>query len=325
MKLRLLRWLVAGRLAVKEHGFEVATVVVGGLAVGGVAIAVGLRLRSVGVPPDCLDAWLTGPSTALPPRCGTLLREAFPIVYEEAGRVFAAMALVPFVGGLLVGVPLVARELEGRTAQTAWWLEPARRVWLVRQLWAPALLLLLSVGVAAAAAAALQQTREAWSPARADLVGLVGPPVVVRALAALAVGCFVGSLIGRVLPALILGAALVAAVVGLMGSAKEQWLLAQVAPIPDDPGWHGVEYGSIFIGPGGETLDEGQAVALAPAEAGNPYDWLAANGYRQVRVGVSDAASLDWARYDMAGFATVALLAGAATLVVVDRRRPISS
>lgn len=319
------RWLAAGRLALKQHAFEAATVAIGGLAVGGLAIAVGFHLRSVGASSECLDAWLRGPSSSLPAGCATAVQEVFRVDQEEAARVFGVMAVLPFAGGLLLGAPLVARELEARTAQTAWWLEPARHVWLIRQLWAPALLLLLSVGVAAAAADGLQQIRSPWAATRSDMVGLIGPPVVVRAVAALAVGLFVGSLIGRILPALVLGAALVVAILALVGSAKEQWLREQVAPIPDDPGWRGVEYGSIFIGPGGETLSEGQAVALVPAEAGNPYDWLAANGYRQVRIGISDEASLEWTRYDVAGFTIVAALAGVATFVVVDRRRPVSS
>jgi hypothetical protein len=323
MKVRLRRWLVAGRLALKEHAFESAVVAIGGLVVGGLAIAVGLHLRAVGTPQECLDAWLSGPSSAVPPTCGTYLQELFRVDQEEAGRVFAAMAVLPFAGGLLIGVPLVARELEGRTAQTAWWLEPARWVWLIRQLWAPAALLLLAVTFAAAAAEGLQQTRAAWAPTRADMIGLIGLPVVVRAVAALAIGLLVGSLVGRILPALVLAAALSAAVVGLVGAAKEQWLIAQVVPIPDDPSWQGVDYGFVFVSPEGETLSPDEALGLAPAEAENPYDWLAAHGYREVRIGVSDAVSLGWARYDMAGFGLVAVLAGVGALLVVDRRRPV--
>jgi hypothetical protein len=39
----------------------------------------------------------------------------------------------PFVLGLFLGVPLVAREIEGRTTSIAWTLSGSRRRWLVHR------------------------------------------------------------------------------------------------------------------------------------------------------------------------------------------------
>jgi hypothetical protein len=51
----------------------------------------------------------------------------------DGEKLFMAMKILPFGVGLLAGVPIVARELEMRTAQTAWSLNGSRLRWLIRQ------------------------------------------------------------------------------------------------------------------------------------------------------------------------------------------------
>ena len=50
MKVRLRRWLVAGRLALKEHAFESAVVAIGGLVGGSLAIGLQWFRHQLGSP-----------------------------------------------------------------------------------------------------------------------------------------------------------------------------------------------------------------------------------------------------------------------------------
>lgn len=316
----LVNVLVAGRLAIKQHAFEFGAASLIALLVGVAALAVALHFMSVGMPTACLEGWLSGASAG--GGCESFLQAFGRINEDEASPIFAAMAVLPFAAGLVAGVPIVGRELETRTAQTAWWLESSRRKWLGRQLMAPAAMVLISVGVAATATALLQATRESWAPTSADTVLLFGWPVLFRAFAAFGIGLFVGSLMGRILPALIVGTALCLAVAFAMSSVQAQWMRGQAKAVVDDPGWHGHSYGVAYVDPDGQVHSEAEAVGIAPAAAPNAYDWLEANGYTEVPLGVSDQAAAGWRTYDVAMFAAIGIFSVLGTIVVVSRRRP---
>lgn len=312
--------LPAARLSIKQHAFEVVSATVLSLVVGVVALLIAYHFASLGTPAGCLETWLT--SSAPASECGPYMREFQRINEEEASPIFGAMIFLPFIAGIVVGVPIVGRELESRTAHTAWWLEPSRSRWLARQIVAPCILLGVSIGFAAAAASILQSMRELFSPAGAEAVSVIGWPVLFRGAAALGIGLFLGSLLGRVLPALVLGAAMSFAIAAATGSIQAQWLYGQVEPVVDDANWHGHAYGVAYISPGGETFSETDAVALAPADSPNPYDWLAVQGYREVPIGVSDSVALTWAPYDIAIFGGAAIVSLLGSFIVVSRRRP---
>lgn len=311
--------MTAVRLTLRQHTFELSTALALGGLVGLAAILISARFGSVGVPQTCFENSLTGGALA---ECGPYLRDFGRINEDEATRVFVAMAALPFAAGLLGGVPIVARELETRTAQTAWWLESSRRRWLAHQIVAPSIVLVASIGFSGATAASLQGVREFWSPTNGETVTLVGWPVLVRAFAAFGIGLFVGSLVGRVLPALIIGSLLSIGIVMAVTGIRMEWTYQQVEPVIDDPDWHGQSYGVAYVAPSGEVLSEAAATALAPSDASSAYDWLSDEGYREVEIGVSNETAQQWAAYDVAIFSGLALASTLTAFGVVARRRP---
>ena len=114
-------------------------------------------------------------------------------------------ALAPFGMGLLLGVPLVSREIEHRTAGIAWTLSRSRTWWLAGR---AAFLVLVMVVLLIVVAVVGELLASATMPAQhldRDFAwyGRRGALIVVRGVASLGIGVLVGAWLGRVLPALL--------------------------------------------------------------------------------------------------------------------------
>lgn len=319
--------LISARLTLKQHRFEVGAAVLAALVLGALALVVDYRLRAINVPAGCFDIWLSGGGADGAGDCSGPVQAFAAINEEEAGKLLAAMAVLPFVIGLLAGVPIVGRELESRTVQTAWSLSGSRMRWLIRQLAPIAILVLVAVTFSALAASLLEATREPWYHSGFRDLTLHGPPVVGRAVGALGLGLLLGAWLGRTLPAFIVGALVSLVLVVGVNTMSYAWLDSQKTVIPDvsnqNPGtWDGIEMGSLWLAPDGTEITDDAAFALVPSADPDPYAWLRAKGYRDVLVGVPKAVGMGWATYDVliSGLIGVASLGGA--MVVVDRRRP---
>jgi hypothetical protein len=310
------------------------------------ALVTEFRLTALGVPDRCIDDWLiTGPAGRKD--CVGAMREWGSILYSGEGIFngqgplpLAAMPLLPFLVGLLGGVPLVARELEGRTAQTAWSLFPSRAAWLIRQLAPVALVLGVNVAFAAFAASPVAADRASWGWSASLDLGLQGPLVLIRAFAAFGIGLFAGALLGRALPAFVLGGALCFALLTASGFAKDAWR-AGLGPVvigetPPDGGEIVVAPRSITTGyewrtPEGQQISFQEARRVATA-AGvpppkDPQDvaaalWLDAHGYQPVIVGITDEMALGWGSYEAAIFGALGLISLPTAFWLVQRRRP---
>lgn len=131
---------------------------------------------------------------------------------QSAQMVYPFAAALPFVAGVVLGVPLASRELEHRTAHLAWPMARSRRCWLGLRMLPLALLGLLALIPAALAGEVL--TRHYYPltdpGANFEQYGIRGPILLARFVPALLVGAFVGLAIGRQLPALLVAGALVA-------------------------------------------------------------------------------------------------------------------
>ncbi len=121
----LTAWSTSARIAFKLHRFEILTAV---FLATSVVVAILWCLRQfldIGADPSCLQAWVSSVPTDA--ACEVKVR-AWSVLNEGlAGRVMTAMAVVPALSGLLVGVPLVSRELETGTAPLAWAISGSRR------------------------------------------------------------------------------------------------------------------------------------------------------------------------------------------------------
>jgi hypothetical protein len=314
-------WLVA-----KQHRLELALAAFLSVVAGLAAVYVTLRFAGVAVPGPCIGAWNRGgPGTE---DCLPYLEAFGRIYFEEGGKVLAAMAIVPVVAGLLGGVPIVGRELEAGTAQFAWAIAPSRLGWLRRQLLVVGFLLALTVGFSAIASEMLELTRRISMPAPPfDNVGLHGAIAFVRMLTALMVGLFIGTLIGRTLPAFIIGALLMMGLLLVAGSARGAWAASQPSVVVERSGgsdFDGQVVGLGWIDPAGRLISYAEGLAKAPPSTEDDRDtWLMEHGYEQVQLGITSATASVWVPIEAAAWVGAGLVLMVCSGWLVSRKRPV--
>jgi hypothetical protein len=141
-----------------------------------------------------------------------LMTQYWNIMGSEVWLGRIGLAFLAPIAGLILGVPIVAREIELRTTSLAWSLALRRSRWLLARF-----LPMLAVAVLGFVALAWLGDRlfEAMRIGQAgpDLteVASFGPALLARGLLALGVALLAGALVGRTLPALLLAAAVVVA------------------------------------------------------------------------------------------------------------------
>lgn len=318
------------RLMLKSLRFEFVALTLLLVALGLAALLVAWRLDAVHIPPACLygaGATFGGSDGSSELTCA-LAQEAFYDLDGKAGLIMALAVFVPILGGLALGVPLVARELESGTASLAWTLSRSRRRWFL----ARAIPLVLLVGAILLAPSITTDLME-----RARLPGvdpwasfndasLRGPVILVRGLMALGVGILVGAVMGRQLPAIIVGGLLTLVVVGAVPLATQAYArsLAEWRPADQTAGGADLTFDFAYRDRATlEVIDYQAAYARAPviADVGPDEEWMASHFEPVSRV-VSgrhypEVAGLEWA---LLGGVLVLSVGGA--LLVVDRRRP---
>lgn len=210
------------RLAFRLHRFEIVGI---GLLLAIVAVAsvwLAWRLDATGYGANCS---LTGNNA---PDCEVMGRS----FYEQQAQVPLVQGLLialPFLLGILVGVPLVARELERGTARLAWSLAPSRSRWFLLRL-LPLLAVVSALSFAAAVALDhLLAALEPWAdPSRSFAAfGARGIVFAARSVLVFAVGVAVGSAIGRVLPAMIVTAVIASVSIAGGADAHQRLLLSE--------------------------------------------------------------------------------------------------
>ncbi len=306
------------RLAWRLQRWEMAFVVIGGLGLAAMALWQAFDMRSM----------LTGCGTAsAAPAC------AFVYPFQEShGSFFLLMQLIgltPFLAGLLLGVPIVAREIEHRTALIAWPLAGARSRWLALRT-APALI--IGVVVLTVLAVAADLMAQAYLP-KSDLGflhhGSRGVPLVMRGVIALVLAVVMGALIGRVLPALLVGLALCIGLSIGLGMVRERWVSSSQLSVAEEPGglMNPATSEVRYRTPDGEIISaqEGEIIVSAAyeaaAEAGEPEpgpDTLPQPAYygiasaRYPEVVLRESLALGAATFGLTG----------AAVLLVRRRRP---
>jgi ABC-type transport system involved in multi-copper enzyme maturation permease subunit len=202
--------LVHARLTFLLHRFTLVAVSAMLILVSAAAFFVAFRLRALGVTADCLDAWPRVGPGAPSVACQASASEFRSINGAWAAPLLGALGGVAPLAGLLAGAALVAREIEDGTASVAWSLSPSRMRWLAGRVAPVAVLLLVLSVVASVAATELAGARyPGLDPSLSFYNGSSnGLTPVAAGMAVFAAAVFAGSLLGRVLPALIVGAVL---------------------------------------------------------------------------------------------------------------------
>jgi ABC-type transport system involved in multi-copper enzyme maturation permease subunit len=204
--------LTATRLTYRINLFEIRAIVIA--TVLSVAVSAGVI------------AWLTqsGYATCVGDEFGNLTAECLSLSklgdwFVRIARMSVSLAAIfPFVAGLILGAPLVAREIDRGTARLSWSLSPSRLRWYVQRI-APVIIVLglaaFTIGVVAdRLVAALSPTQDISN----SFIGFHGRGVLLATGAlligstAVALGAVIGRPMQTLLLSLILGGLLVAAV-----------------------------------------------------------------------------------------------------------------
>lgn len=310
----------AAVVTLKLHRVEIAIALVLILGLAMWAVIAVFRAASVAVSPACFallgavgpDAW------------GACRQPLYAWAEAHVGGSDSfrqAIEFIPFAAATLVGVPVVARELEARTAPIAWSLDPSRIRWLVRRLLPIGIVVGLAAVALATAAAALEHDWDVWGGGRPDVahIGHYGPGLVARMFGALGVGIAMGALLGRQLPAFLLGFALMLGAVNVLSAARDDWFASREAHVLDGSG---IATDSAWRTPAGTVITKGAAAALAPADVDSDT-WLHEHGYEEVGLGISIETAMGWAPYEAAAYLGLGAVSIAVAGWLVNRRRPV--
>lgn len=187
---------------------------------------------------------------------------------QDVVKVVGLLGFVPFIGGVLVGGPLVAREVEQRTASMAWPLAISRWRWLLRVA-APVIGVgaLMTALPAAAGYLLVGAYAPAMDPSRTfEHFGQYGPALVVRFVGVAAVALLAGIWLGRTLPALIVSAVGALILFVILNATTVLWLTPVQLPQLKAPG-EGL--GNLFVRQMAR-LPSGQLVPIEEAEVVDP-------------------------------------------------------
>lgn len=222
--------LTQARLTFRLHRFTFLAVAAMLVLGSGAALIVAARLHATGATRECLDAlWNSTLAASVGPDCQQRGNEFRSVDGTWAGPLMGALGGLPPLAGLLCGVALVAPEIEDHTAALAWSLATSRTRWLVGRVAPVAGVLIVLFALTSVAATELERARQ---PGVDPLLSFYndssrGLELVATGFLVFAVAVLTGSIVGRVLPSLI-----VAAIVGLFlvaGTfiAEQAWLPSQ--------------------------------------------------------------------------------------------------
>lgn len=316
----------------KLHRVEVVIASGVALAIAGWATYVAIRAAGVVIPVGCFDAYAAG-GPGVGGSCGGAIQALGTFLADAGDNFRQATEFAPFVLGALVGVPIVAGELEARTASISWYLYPSRRRWLIGQLMPVAIVAGLAISVTAVTSEVIQHFNDATNGGYPDPIhiGTYGYGFVARAFAAFGIAIALGALLGRQLPAFLLAVALGLGCVTALGTVRNAWYAAHETHViaADERGW---PTGWAFLTPAGQYISREASNALVPPEivaldVGSPQPmaastWLEDHGYTEVTIGISVPEAMRWAPIEAGAYLGLGLASMGIALVLVNRRRP---
>jgi hypothetical protein len=197
-------------LTLKQFKFETVAASVLSLVAGVGALIEAWRLNSLNTPVECLPKLGTmiyssgaGDSSTA---CAAAARRFNDLVGSpDMVMVGILLLIVPFAVGILLGAPVVAREIEEGTASFAWTMQRSRARWLAFRMLSLMVLmvpLLFFVGVAADLLAAAKNPTVDVHAAFVDYASRGLFPLA-WGLAAFAGAAWVGAVAGRAMPAVL--------------------------------------------------------------------------------------------------------------------------
>jgi hypothetical protein len=231
-----------------------------------------------------------------------------------------AMYAVP----LVLGVPVLATEIERRTAMIAWPLAGSRLRWLVWRAGSVLVIGLVLVGVMAVGAEALTRANHAQGDMGFASHGARGISMVLRSMLVLVMAMAVGAMVGRLLPSLLIGIALAVgfsmAVDLLPPYGVEQTELTAAETNSGNP----FTTGHAYRAPDGRPIDEDEANAISQAAFAAyspelPPDSMLPYG---VSYGIAGSRYVEVLARELAVLVGATVVASGLAAILVSRRRP---
>jgi hypothetical protein len=247
------------------HRFEAAFAAVLLVAFAVTVFVVGSHLTDLNIASTCWPRDENGNYAS--ELCDDLMNRFWEVMGSEVTYARIGLAVLAPIVGLIIGVPVVAREIELRTTTLAWSLALRRGRWLLSRflpMLAIALIGFVALGWMGDRLFDAMKVGRAW----ADLteVASFGQTLFARGVMALGVALLAGALIGRTMPALLVAGVFVVAwsflvtpsVQRLMFEDRAVWMNA------NDQGWREGDLGPIA------WVDSGEFDASRPGAPGEP-------------------------------------------------------
>ena len=257
--------------------------------------------------------------------CQSILTSLNDLASWEIKAKLAAQWMPPILG-LFLGVPVVAREIESRTAPMAWALDPGRGRWLLQRtlpVLAVALVFGALIGIGGELLTQAPPLQEHPLGAGFSDYGSRLGQVPVRAMLVLVLGIFIGTLVPRQLPALLLAGAASLVLFMALTLGMGAWMQGEAETIPIDRGYEAGAHiyqqafqdnatGALIST---EGFDQQQVTPTDNPPAAPP-------GMTRVWLGIPGEKYGLWVARESAVVLGATLLIGAATLLLVRRKRP---
>ncbi|HEX5040511.1 MAG TPA: hypothetical protein VFW95_10275 [Candidatus Limnocylindria bacterium] len=313
------------RLLWRQQRWELALLIGGALLL---AAAMAFVAWQIPLTNESASACSQGASSAagLTPECRSLID--WGNLWTASTGIFIGLATVaPFLVGLLLGAPVLAREIEKRTAPMAWSLSRSRRRWLAGRVLP--LVLLVGVALVLVGQASTMLQNAAYPDGRGFMdYGSRGLIVPARGLAVFGVAVAVGLVCGRVLPAVLISGLLTIALIvgtelvrGDVMRAEATWIGVDQSQ-PDALAGISMVYDSGFVDDStGERVTYEQASERFPEEFG-PQGMGMPEGMTMVYLATPPDRYPSFVARESAALVGVALLAGLVATVLIGTRRP---
>jgi hypothetical protein len=227
----------AWRLAWKLQRWELASLVAFVVALVIALAFIGWRMEQIQAgAPACFGA-ASGPAGDDRGQCEASFR-AYSALQQIAPYAGVGAMLAPFILGVVLGPPILGREIEGRTAAIAWTLSRSRWRWLGLRTAPVAVVVLAAVVLIGVAGSTVARQLAGGEPGFESLV----PPLpleVARGALSLLIGLVAGTLIGRTFPAVLASALAIVVLMVATSIGIDTWMAAEARPLPQAFGMAG--------------------------------------------------------------------------------------
>jgi hypothetical protein len=254
-------------LTIRAHRFEFTSLaLLAAIGLGGTAFVIA-RLIAFGIPTRC---FVDGPVAGACIGLDRAITAYLDFAGFAGGLGLGAVLVLAILPSMVLGMALGAKEIDRGTTAFAWSLATSRRRWFLGRV-LPAAVAIAAIGlVGGVMADMLQALRDPGvDPARTfQHLGLRGIVVPALALAVFGVTLVAGTVLGRILPTLLVGAALALGLWVGVSVANDTFLRSEaVVWMPDNgsqglPGqvdWRNVDYE--LLTPEGQIITFGEAYA----------------------------------------------------------------